>query len=307
MKLQNLMAYAIALGAMVTGCEPTDPGLGDKEKKEGSPELSSSGMVTTAVFAPVGYSKVWEDQFDGTSIKTTNWTVGSLRDASSGHIVPGAKGAHLLNTQYDGYITPEDCYIENGALVLRNQKRTVQGTDPVGTFNYTSGWVMSMHKVKFNKGYVEMRVKFPKGEKVWPALWLIPENLSWPPEWDMWEYFGNRNDPGVPKDVMGMFLATGKTWHWRAVNWYGNYINKFNATYGDETYHTYGFEWTATDARWYIDGNLVQTILAKDTQFYPNTDFYIVLNNATRTVSPDVNTVWPNYLIIDYIEIYQKP
>jgi beta-glucanase (GH16 family) len=304
MRVITLLIQTVIMGALSIACESQE--TIPARKNPADAELNASTSAT-ALFAPPGYVKIWEDQFSGPSISASNWTVGSLRDQASGHIVPGAKGAHLLNDQYDGYITPEDCYIENGALVLRNQKRTYQGTDPAGTFQYTSGWIMSMHKVFFNTGYIEMKVKFPTGEKVWPALWLIPENLSWPPEWDMFEYFGNRNDPGVPKDVMGMFLATGKTWHWQAVNWYGNYINNFTTLYPADVWHTYGFEWTPTAANWYIDGALVQTILAKNTKMYPNTNFYIVLNNATRTKSPDVNTSWPNYLTIDYIELYRKP
>ena len=43
-----------------------------------------------------------------------------------------------------------------------------------------------------NKGYIEIKAKFPSGDKVWPALWLISEDLVWGPEWDMWEYFGEK-------------------------------------------------------------------------------------------------------------------
>ena len=57
-----------------------------------------------------------------------------------------------------------------------------------------------MHRL--NKGYVEIKTKFP-WDKVWPALWLISEDLVWGPEWDMWEYFGEKNNVGT--DIMGSF------------------------------------------------------------------------------------------------------
>ena len=154
-------------------------------------------------FVPDGYTKTWEDHFDGTEINTAHWTVGSLRDPETGDIVPGADGDHLLKTKYSGYVTIEDSYLEDGALVLRNQKRSFTGTSPAGNYSYTSGWAMSMHKVYFNKGYIEMRAQFPSGDKVWPALWLIAEDLVWGPEWDMFEYFGKNT---VGEDVMGMHL-----------------------------------------------------------------------------------------------------
>ena len=83
----------------------------------------------------------------------------------TGDLVPGADGDHLLNTKNAAYITEEDTYAEGGSLVLRNQKRPYQGTSPQGDFDYTSSWVMSMHRVHFNKGYVEIRAQFPTGDK----------------------------------------------------------------------------------------------------------------------------------------------
>ena len=79
--------------------------------------------------------------------------------------MPGAVGDHLLGWQYAGYVTEEDTFVEDGALVLRNQKRSYEGQSPAGHFDYTSGWVMSMHKVHFNKGYLEIRAQFPTGDK----------------------------------------------------------------------------------------------------------------------------------------------
>lgn len=115
--------------------------------------------------APQGYVKVWEDTFDGSSLNMANWTIG-LRDPGTGHMVPGAIGQYLLNTSYAGYITSEDVWVSNSSLYLQNQRRTFQGTSPAGTYNYTTGWIMSMHKVHFNKGYLEMRAQFPSGDKV---------------------------------------------------------------------------------------------------------------------------------------------
>ena len=105
-------------------------------------------------------------------------------------------GRHLLNDNYAGYITDQNTFVENGQLFLQNKKETIQGVDPVGTFEYTTGWINSLQKINFNgtqKGiYIDIRCKFPTGDKVWPAIWLIDDspNRTWPPEIDIWEYFG---------------------------------------------------------------------------------------------------------------------
>jgi hypothetical protein len=214
--------------------------------------------------------------------------------------VPGAAGDYLLNSGYAGYNTAEDVWVSGGSLYLQNQKRSYTGTNPAGSYDYTTGWIMSMHKVHFNKGYVECRAQFPSGDKVWPALWLIAEDLVWGPEWDMWEYFGYRSDYGY--DVMMMNLAYGS---YPNINWLGDHIDNYDTVYDCEAWHVYGFEWTEDFAKFYIDGSLVYQMNNTIGGNWPDEEMYIVLNNGVRTSSPDTNTTWPNYVVMDYIELYE--
>jgi len=192
----------------------------------------------------------------------------------------------------------EDTYIENGELVLRNQKRSYKGRSPSGQFWYTSGHVMSMHRVFLNKGYVEFRAKFPQGPKLWPALWLVAEDLVWGPEWDMWEYFGCKNNK-VGYDAMGMHLCSGS---WPHEKWHSGWIQNF----GSSAWHVYGWEWTDTDAKWFIDGQLVRTLKRTASMQWPDENMYLILNNGVKTNSPDTDTAWPNYMAIDYVKIYKN-
>jgi beta-glucanase (GH16 family) len=255
--------------------------------------------------APAGYVKTFEDHFDGSVLNTNNWTVG-LKDPVSGHMVPGAAGQGLLNSAYCGYITPEDVSVSNGCVFLQNQKRTYVGTDPAGTYQYTSGWIMSMHKVFINKGYIEYRAKFPSGDKVWPALWLVAEDRVWGPEWDMWEYFGYRADVGY--DNMGLHLCYDE---YPNEKWSSAWLKPFNTGYTNSAWHVYGFQWTATNAVWTIDGVVKRTLLyntitnSLGASLWPDENMYFILNNGERTSSPDATTTWPNNVIIDYMTIYQ--
>ena len=252
---------------------------------------------------PAGYSFVWADHFDGSVLNEANWFVG-MRDPDTGDTIAGADGDYLLNKKYAGYVTKEDSFVQEGSLILRNQKRSYAGDSPVGAFEYTSGWVMSMHRVHFNKGYMEVRAKFPTGDKVWPAIWLVAEDLIWGPEWDLWEYFGDRK--GVGSDIMGMHLMTGL---WGKVKWNSDWLFGFDAQYDSDAWHIFGWEWTDDVATWWIDGNVVRTLRRDETKkpsAWPDESMYIVLNNGVRTLSPDETAVWPNDLEIDYIEVYQK-
>lgn len=268
--------------------------------------MSISSQVVergSARYVPSGYSFVWNDQFSGATIDSNKWVVASLRDPVSGNLVPGAAGDHLLNTRYSGYVTEDDCYVSAGSLFLLNQKRSYTGTSPAGNYQYTSGWVMSMHRALFNKGYIEIRAQFPSGDKVWPAIWMCAEDLSWGPEWDLWEYFGYRSDVGY--DNMGNHLASDS---WPNVKWNTSWIKNYDAIYDCEAWHVYGFEWTTSNAVWTVDGLTVNTLLKSDLvnpSLWPNEDMYIILNNGVKTDSPDTTTTWPNSLQIDYVEVYQ--
>jgi beta-glucanase (GH16 family) len=276
----------------------TDGGTGTGTDSDTDPGSDGS-------YSPPGYEKIWEDGFS--HFDEENWTIG-LMDPDTGDMPPNQGGRYLLNDNYCGYITEEDTYVEDGKLYLRNQKRSYHGTDPEGDYEYTSSWVMSMHKRYFNGSergiYLEVRAKFPSGDKVWPAIWLIAEDLTWPPEWDLWEYFGKFFEWDY--DEMYMRYIYGP---WQNTENASEKIPGFDAVHDCETWHVYGFQWTATEAVWTMDGTVMNTFTRGvdiPDPDWPDKDMYIVMNNGQMTVAPDETTIWPNYLIIDYVALYAE-
>lgn len=165
------------------------------------PQVSLAGGVLLcltlvgAVLPPGRWQLRWSDEFDAPVLNESWWNVGTLRAPRSskfpnGSIVPGAYGGHLLKWQYLGYIMEDDVLLENGVLRLRNQRRQINGTDPAGIYSFSSGWIQSMHKVYYTYGYVEVKARYPLGNKVWPAFWACEEDLAWGAEFDIAEYFG---------------------------------------------------------------------------------------------------------------------
>ena len=75
---------------------------------------------------------IWADHFSGTELNTNNWFIG-MRNPDSGDVIPGAdnpnngSGDYLLNDKYVGYVTEEDSFVQDGSLILRNQKRSYSG------------------------------------------------------------------------------------------------------------------------------------------------------------------------------------
>jgi len=274
---------------------------------------AGEAAVPVAAHPPSEYSLSWQDTFS--SFNSQNWSKGLECDNSPAHIKwnKSTGGRHLLNNTYCSYITDEDVYIQDGCLMLRNRKKELEGRSPAGLFQYTCGWVNSMNKQYFNgtkKGvYIEIKAKFPAGLKVWPAIWLVTEEPHWPPEIDLWEYFGyywNGND----KMYMRYIYPTAKNETWKKKNRADSStpINDFNRIYGCGKWHIYGYQWTADQMIWSIDGEIVHTLQKTEIpQYWPDEDFCIVMNNSVATKPPDRDTAWPNYLIIDYLAVYEQP
>ena len=179
---------------------------------------------------------VWSDGFQGNELNRDNWNT----DLGEGDTkVPGAHGRHLLNTNYLGYLTEEDIVVSNGSLKLLNQKRKYEGDSPPGTYWYTSGWIQSMNKVQYMYGYLEIRAKYPAGNKVWPAFWTIASSRIWCPEFDIAEYFGSHGG-------MGEHLCYDKSPHQK-------WDSYFEHDLDPQEWHTYGLNWSKGRAEFYID------------------------------------------------------
>ena len=264
------------------------------------------------LIAPDGYQLLVRDEFE--SFDSTHWSKGLKNDVDEQIRMMWNQhtgGENLLNDNYAGYILDENTYVENGYLFLQNRKETVQGIDPVGTFDYTTGWINSLHKITFNgtqKGiYLEVKAKFPIGDKVWPAIWLIDdsENRTWPPEIDIWEYFGKFFNTNR-KDEMYMRYIYGT---WNNKEDHSSVIEDFQTIYNaSNQWHIYGFYWTDSTMNWYIDQDLVHTKtngVEIPSDDWPDKPMCLVINNGLLNVVDEGNTIFPNTLLLDYVRIFE--
>jgi len=107
-------------------------------------------------------------------------------------------------------------------------------------------------------GRVEVRAKVPKGDWIWPAIWLLPkydEFGNWPAsgEIDIMESRGN--DASYPAGGNNKFAST---LHW-GPNWDNNQFTKTHAEYTlptgslSDDFHIYGLFWDENGLYTYID------------------------------------------------------
>ncbi|TFK20537.1 concanavalin A-like lectin/glucanase [Coprinopsis marcescibilis] len=128
-----------------------------------------------------------------------------------------------------------------------------------------SARLTTINSASIRYGRVEIRAKMPKGDWLWPALWMLPKDSVYGPwpmsgEIDIVESRGNNL----------RYTARGSNYVQGSLNWgpapglngventYSWWSNK-RESFGDK-FHTYALEWTPDFLRIYVDSRL-QTLL----------------------------------------------
>jgi beta-glucanase (GH16 family) len=161
----------------------------------------------------------------------------------------------------------------------------------VNGYAYTSGMITSFHSFSQTYGYFEMKAKLPSGQGLWPAFWLLPTDLSWPPEIDIMEVIGS-----VPNQLVtsAHYDSGGHQMDSKSTNLDG-------MTTG---FHTYGVDWQKDKIIWYFDGAKIHEVATPGGMDKP---MYMLANLAVGGEwpgSPDGTTSFPATLQIDYIRAY---
>src|SRR5262245_43274871 len=115
--------------------------------------------------------------------------------------------------------------VKDGTLAIVFQPTPAAQANRLGGFRYISGLITTQPSFSQRYGYFEMRARLPRGKGVWPAFWLLPSDLSWPPEIDIMESVGD------PSKVY-------TTYHSKAVKLEGKEI-----AVSPDDFHTFGLAW----------------------------------------------------------------
>ncbi len=235
------------------------------------------------------YKLVFDDEFDGDTLDTSKWGY----NYSWGH-----------SHNHSGWCVPENVIVKDGELTLLGTNE--RHPDSVGkqyTFNnqkndimYTSGAVNTNSTYKFNYGYFEARLKMPKGKGLWPAWWMLSN--GWPPEIDMLEILCSR-----PQQLR-VNCHYGPAWNQEKSHEQVIGLD-FDST---DDFHVYGFEWTPTYMKYYVDGVQVGHAFTDKTALKQCTNMYMILNLAIDgwDGAPDETTVWPAEYKCDWVRVWQK-
>ncbi|KZV75015.1 glycoside hydrolase family 16 protein [Peniophora sp. CONT] len=145
-------------------------------------------------------------------------------------------------------------------------------------------------KKNIQYGRVEVRAKLPRGDWMWPAIWMLPENDTygaWPlsGEIDIMEARGN--DVSYP--AQGSNVVRGSL-NWGPISW----LNEVSKTYGwwnqrrgsyADDFHTYALEWSPDFLRIYVDSRLSHMLdLRFNVPFFERGDFPASVSNGSQEI-----------------------
>ncbi len=252
---------------------------------------SSSSETTSSSSAEPAAQYLWHDEFDGETIDTSKWTF---------EIGTGASG--WGNNEWEYYTSrKENAYIKDGVLHIRAQKEDYEGQ------KYTSARMITKDKFAFTYGTVEARIALPTGKGIWPAFWMLGQNIdevSWPAcgEIDIIEAVNSENK------IYG-------TNHWANGAEYATYGNN-TGDYRNQKFelditqfHTYKFTWDEKYIRMFVDDFMYHEILIEnnegDTEEF-HKPFFFLLNVAVAGNWPGFevdDSQFPNEMLVDYIRV----
>jgi beta-glucanase (GH16 family) len=259
-----------------------------------------------AAASPDGYTLVWYDEFNSTD--------GTTPDPKKWNYDLGGNG--WGNHELEFYTNhPQNAQIKSGNLVITAQKESV--TDKDGTRDYTSARIKTQNLFAQAYGRFESRIKIPKGEGMWPAFWMLGEDIAtvgWPRcgEIDIMENIG-KEPATVHASLHGAAASGTDPDNKKATADLTRIFSLPNNPNLSDDFHIYAVEWEPTTLRFFIDKENYATFTkAEWSQNAPwpfDHKFFLILNLAVGgdwPGPPDANTVFPQQMLVDYVRVYSR-
>jgi len=258
--------------------------------------LGASAVAQSSAKFP--WTLVWSDEFNSPN--------GSSADPSKWVMETGGKG--WGNHELEYYTARLDnVHQQDGNLVIQALREKYTGPDG-STRDYTSARLKTLGKFSQTYGRFEARIRIPRGQGLWPAFWMLGDDIDrvgWPScgEIDIMENIGK--EPGV---VHGSIHGPGFD--------DGNLEANFSLPAGQalaDDFHLYAVEWEPDAIRFYVDDHLYVTRTHADMRpgwkWSFDHPFFLLLNVAVGgdwPGSPDATTVFPQTMLVDYVRVYRR-
>ena len=249
------------------------------------------------------WTLVWSDEFNGAN--------GSPVDSSKW--VSETGGGGWGNNELESYTNrSQNAYQQDGNLVIKILREKFTASDGIAR-EYTSARLKTKGKFSQTYGRFEARIKIPHGQGIWPAFWMLGDDIDkvgWPTsgEIDIMENIGKE-----PALIHGTIHGPG----YSGAHGIGDPASVLGVAKSDQPiaddFHLFAAEWEPNDIRFYIDDHLYATRTPADlpagAKWVYDHPFFLLLNCAVGGYwpgTPDASTVFPQTMLVDYVRVYRR-
>ncbi|MEV4292619.1 family 16 glycosylhydrolase [Nonomuraea bangladeshensis] len=257
-------------------------------------------LAGTASAAPAPGPLVWSDEFDGAA--------GSAVNAAKWRFDIGGGGWGNNEQQYYTDSTRNAALDGSGNLVITARRENPANYQcHYGTCQYTSARLLTSATFTRAYGRFEARMKLPRGQGIWPAFWMLGNDIGsvgWPNsgEIDIMENIGRE-----PNTVHGTIHGPGYSG--------GGGIGAGYTIGGAfaDAFHTFAVDWSPNLIVWYVDGVEYQRRTPADlggNRWVFDHPFFMIMNVAVGgnwPGYPDATTTFPQTMTVDYVRVYAPP
>lgn len=253
--------------------------------------ISLPGERGEAAIGPL----TWQDEF--------NAAAGTPVDPARWRFELGGGGWGNNEQQYYTNSTRNAVHDGQGNLIITARRENAGLQCHYGACQYTSARLVTAGTFTQRYGRFEARMKLPRGQGIWPAFWMLGDNLGsvgWPAagEIDVMENIGRE-----PNTVYGTVHGPGYSGT-EAVSGSRNLGRPLA-----DAFHTFTVDWSPNLIVWYVDGAEYHRVapgnLGGDRWVFDH-PFFMLLNVAVGGLwpgYPDASTVFPQSLTVDYVRV----
>jgi beta-glucanase (GH16 family) len=257
-----------------------------------------SAVAQTTPIEKRGWKLTWHDEFERKGVNHP--------DPSKWELEIGGGG--WGNNELEYYTQRIDnSREENGFLAITAAKEDYAGGEGVKR-SYTSARLKT--KTHFSQAYgrFEARIKLPGGKGIWPAFWLLGDDIGkngWRScgEIDIMESIGDATTAYGTLHGPGYSGASGI---------HGKYVLSGQKRFQDD-FHLFAVEWDPGMIRFFVDDVMYASKTAEDlppkSKWVFDHPFFMILNLAVGgnwPGNPDKSTVFPQTMLIDYVRVYER-
>ncbi|MEU9305112.1 family 16 glycosylhydrolase [Streptomyces sp. NPDC048269] len=264
---------------------------------QGLPAGNASASAAVASASSASAAVTFSDEFDGPAGAAVN---GAKWQIETGDNVNNHERQYYTRDNRNAALDGQ------GHLVITARRENPGNYQCwYGRCEYTSARLNTAGKFTTTYGRVEARMKIPRGQGMWPAFWMLGDDIGqvgWPGsgEIDVMENVGFE-----PSTVHGTLHGPGYS---GSGGIGAGYTLPGGQAFAD-AFHTFAVEWSQDAITWSVDGAVYQRRTPADLggrQWVFNKPFFLILNLAVGGYwpgDPDGGTAFPQQLLVDYVRV----